>query len=314
MRWEMQRILRIGTRSSPLAMRQTEIVLEKLLQVHPGSHFQVVPVRISREAWAEGVAGDRKESFVRDLRRLLAEGGIDMAVHSLKDVPIMSQPQLCVAAYPAAEDPRDAFVSILYQRLAAVPSGGRIGTSSPRRVMQLALCRPDLRVLPLSGNVDTRLMKLRRGEYDGLILAAAGLKRLGLEGAVKEILPPERFVPSPGQGVIAVEARAADREVIGMLEEIDDPRARMRALAERSFCAEIGADCGTATGVVARAEGQTVEIVAFHSFGERREALLERLTGPLEEAEELGRELARRMLSSARGQGVGGGEEGGDAR
>ncbi len=296
----MPEVLRIGTRGSPLALRQAEMVRDLLLRRGARCRLEVVPVRARGGVEGEAGAPAGKERFVAALRRSLLEGEVDLAVHSLKDVPLQFPPGISLVAFPACDDPREAFVSLKHRSLLELPPGGMVGTSSPRRVLQLALLRPDLQAVPLRGNVDTRLRKLEEGECDALILALAGLRRLGREGEVREVLPPDVFVPAPGQGIIAVEAREDDRRVVEMLSAVDDAEARTRAHAERSFCAALGADCDTATGVVAVRRGETLEMTAIHRFESSGRAVRGRIEGSPRHPEELGRALARRIVDSHR--------------
>lgn len=292
----MPEVLRIGTRKSPLALRQTEAVRDLLMKTGTHCRLEVVAVGSGVGGEGEGSADAGKERFVAALRRCLLEEEVDIAVHSLKDVPLHSPAGIGLVAFPLREDPREAFVSLGHRSLQELPPGSRIGTSSPRRAMQIALLRPDLRVVPLRGNVDTRLRKIEEGECDALILALAGLRRLGREEVVREVLPLDLFVPAPGQGIIAVEGRVDDGRVARLLSAVDDVEARTRALAERSFCAALGADCDTATGVVAVRRGETLEMTAVHRFECSGRTVRERMEGPARRPEELGRSLAERMI------------------
>lgn len=300
----MPEVLRIGTRGSPLALRQAETVRDLLLEKGVSCRLEVAPV--VADGGSEGGVGAKagKDRFVAALRRALLVGEVDMAVHSLKDVPLQLPVGINLVAFPVCEDPHEAFVSPRHRSFWELPPGARIGTSSPRRMLQIAILRPDLRVVPLRGNVGTRLRKLDEGECDALVLALAGLRRLGKEEVVREVLPLEVFVPAPGQGIIAVEAREGDDRVTGLLSAIDDPEARTRALAERSFCVALGADCDTATGVVAVCRGETLEMTAVHRFEASGRTVRERMDGPSRSPEKLGRELARMMkVSCQRGRG-----------
>ncbi len=249
--------LRIGTRGSALARRQTEVVAERLARL--GLGVEVVPIvttgdrRPPDTAWGEA-------AFVGALREALLAGEIDLAVHSAKDVPLDGPPGLTIAAYLDRQDPRD--VLVVARRgdgarpsadpLALLPRGARVGTDSPRRTGFLRAARPDLQVVPLHGNVDTRLRRLDAGEVDALVLAAAGLLRLGRGDRIDASLPLDLCPPAPGQGALAVEARAADAgSHLEPLAALDEPAVRLAVEAERFVLARLGGGCRAPIGVAA---------------------------------------------------------------
>ncbi len=293
-----RKVLRIGTRGSPLALRQTELVVERLRDKGVDRPLELVVVKTSGDLRKNPGLPAEKGGFARELQKSLVEGEVDLVVHSLKDVPLQSPPGITIASYPLQDDPREAFVSRLYRSLSDMPPGKTVGTSSPRRALQLALNRPDLKVRPLTGNVETRLKKMEEGECDALILALAGLKRLGMEREVTQVLPPDLFVPAPGQGIIAVEARKEDGRVLELLSTIDDFEIRTRALAERAFCEALGADCDTATGVLALRRGSLLELVAISYFEDSGRVVRKRLRGSPKRPRELGKALAAMMCRS----------------
>ncbi len=246
--------VRLGTRASALAVRQTEEVLAGLRAAHPGLAFEVRPVR---------TAGDHDQAtpladlggegvFVTALENALLAGEIDLAIHSLKDMPAEQPPGLAIGAVLPRADPREALVSRLGLPLEGLPAGGRVGTDSPRRAAQLRAFRPDLQVIGLRGNVDTRLRKARSDEYDAIVLALAGLIRLGQAAAVTAIIPPEIILPAPGQGGIAVEVRAGDGEALELAAALDDAPTRAATTAERSFLQALGAGCHVPVAAHAR--------------------------------------------------------------
>jgi len=298
--------IRIGTRGSELALRQAEIVAGLLRASQPGLEFQLIIVRTSGDEVSDRSQGDlapgNKGGFVKELQRALVEGKVDVAVHSLKDVPLDLPEETVLAAFCEREDPADVLVSLKYRGLEDIPVGGRVGTSSPRRAFQLSLLRPDLLPVPVRGNVITRLEKLRGGECDALVLAAAGLNRLGIDGFERERLPLDLFLPSPGQGIVVVEARRDDPEVIRVLSRIDNHRVRVEAEAERAFCRWVGADCDTRTGALARCRGDLLHLSAFHWFREEKRARKGEMTGRPDEAEELGRRLAAFLSRGGEGK------------
>jgi len=245
----------LGTRASALARTQTDAVAALLAAVRPG---------LSCETKVISTAGDRTQAsglplpeiggkglFTAELERALREGVIDIAVHSLKDLPTEDAENVVVGAVSAREDVRDCLVAHDGGTLAELPEGSVVGTSSLRRGAQLRALRPDLDVRSIRGNVDTRIAKVRAGEYDATVLAAAGIRRLGLEHEVAEWLEEETMLPAPGQGALAVQCRADDHVTLELLREVDEPEARAETTAERAFLATLGAGC--AAPVAARA-------------------------------------------------------------
>jgi hydroxymethylbilane synthase len=287
----------LGSRGSVLALRQTELVAEALRARHPEIEIVVQPVETEGDRIQDrpiSQFGD-KGVFVRAVEAALLEGTIDLAVHSLKDVPAdVTVPGLHLAAFSAREDPRDCIIAAGGRVLMDLPAGARIGTSSLRRRVQLRAIRPDLIAAPIRGNVDTRLRKLRAGEYDAIILAAAGLRRLGLEAAITEYLPVEQFTPDAGQGIIAVQARSDD-PFAGLAAAIDSPASCAAALAERAVVRALGADCRSPVGAYAELSGSHMLLrgMASEEDGTRlRRACVE---GPAAEAETLGSALGKRL-------------------
>lgn len=251
------RPLRLGTRASALAMTQSGLVADAL-RAH-GVPVELVTIRTLGDqrppdtTWGEG-------AFVGALETALLSGEVDLAVHSAKDVPTTEDPRLVIAAYPPREDPRDALVGrVPGLTLDDLPSGSRIGTDSPRRGAFIRAHRPDLRVHPLHGNVDTRLRRLDDGETDALILAVAGLTRLGLEARIGQVLSPEIVPPAPGQGSLAIQCRSDDATTRDWLGRLDDPATRVAVETERAFLHASGGGCRAPIGGLARvADGEVV--------------------------------------------------------
>ncbi len=257
-------IVRVGTRSSALARQQTDLVLDRLVPLYPDLKFQVVTVTTHGDAnQASPLAGMGLGVFVKEIEQQLLDGRLDMAVHSLKDMPTILPEGLALAALLSREDPRDVLVNRLGCRLEELPQGALIGTSSPRRRSQLMSRRPDLTVVPIRGNVETRLRKSEGEECDGAILAAAGLLRLGLGDRVTEYLSPQSFVPPPGQGVMAVETRADDHRMAGILRAIDHAATRYAATAERAFLERLGGGCQVPVGAYAQSDGDLMNLTVF---------------------------------------------------
>ena len=256
----MTRTLRIGTRGSQLALVQARWVAARLAEHDVAT--VLVTIRTEGDdrpvdtAWGEG-------AFVGRIVEALLDGQVDLAVHSAKDVPTDEAPGLVIAAYPPREDPRDALVCrVRGTTLETLPDAARVGTDSPRRGALLRAIRPDLDIVPLHGNVDTRLAKLDRGDADALVLAVAGLARLGRADRIDEILPVSIVAPAPGQGSLAVQARADDTEAIEAVARLDDAATRTAVQAERALLNGTGGGCRSPIGALGRLDGDTLEVVA----------------------------------------------------
>ncbi len=269
----MTAALRVGTRGSPLALAQTEEVLGRLRAVHPDLRTDTVVIRThGDEGYREdlGTALDGKRAFTKRIEEALLDGRIDFAVHSLKDLPTETVDGVVIGAIPPREDPRDVLVG----RGAISPSdlgpGVRVGTSSPRRRAQLLSHWPGLKVEELHGNVGTRLSRLDANDFDAVVVAAAGLRRLRVEDRRIHALPPTIMTPAPGQGALALEACAADRPVLDLLSAIDDPRTRRATDAERALSARFGVGCNVPFGALATLDrGITLHAVIADSDGRR---------------------------------------------
>ena len=290
----MRRACRIGTRGSALACAQTRLVAEPLEAA--GWKVEIVRIR------TDGDRAQRSDSlplargaFVKELEAALLDRRIDLAVHSAKDMPTEETPGVVVAALPPRGDARDALVTRDGARLGSLAEGARVGTESPRRRAFLLSERPDLEVVGIRGNVDTRLSRLDDGRYEALVLALAGLERLGLDGRVAEALDPDRMVPAVGQGALAVQARADD-PVAAAIAFLDHLPTRWAVLAERAFLTRMGGGCRAPFAAHARMEDG--ELVARGAALEPRgrEILRHTVRGPAEDADPLGRRLAREML------------------
>ncbi|WP_260333274.1 hydroxymethylbilane synthase [Streptomyces beigongshangae] len=245
----------MGTRRSALALAQSSAFAQALGRA-TGAVSETVGVTTEGDTSTAAVTAMGSTGvFVQAVRAALLAKEIDFAVHSYKDLPTAPPDGIVIAAVPAREDPRDALVTGDGSSLARLPAGARIGTGSPRRAGQLAALRPDLEVVPLRGNVDTRLGKVRNGELDGVVLAAAGLARLGRLDEAAELFAPDRFVPAPAQGALAVECRSADTELARLLGTLDDPACRAAVEAERAVLAELDAGCSAPVGAHARLTG-----------------------------------------------------------
>ncbi len=296
--------IRIATRKSPLAMWQAEYVRDRLMAIHPGLEVELLGMTTQGDKILDSplakIGG--KGLFVKELEQQMLEGGADIAVHSMKDVPVAFPEGLHLAVICEREDPRDAFVSNNFSSLDELPQGARVGTSSMRRQCQLRALRPDLQILDLRGNVNTRLRKLDEGDYDAIILAAAGLIRLGFEARITQTMSTELSLPAIGQGAVGIECRSEDERVNRLIAPLNDSATRIRVLAERAMNNRLEGGCqvpiaGHATlaggelhlrGLVGSTDGKTMV------RGERR--------GPQESAEAMGVELAEELLQNGAAQ------------
>jgi hydroxymethylbilane synthase len=295
--------LRIGTRPSALATAQTGIVAERLRAA--GHRCELVQISTSGDRSSAPVAELGVGVFVSALREALARGDIDVAVHSYKDLPTAPDPRLHLAAVPQREDPRDALVARDGMVLGELPPGARIGTGSPRRTAQLEALGLGLEVLPIRGNVDTRIGKVRSGELDGVVVAAAGLARLGRLDEATELLDPLQMLPAPAQGALAVECRVEDLELARQLAAaLDDTATRAAVVAERAVLATLEAGCSAPIGALADVvsdlddDGRVIDQVSLRAVvGTTDGALLRAsVTGDMDDAEKLGAALAAELL------------------
>jgi hydroxymethylbilane synthase len=289
--------VRLGTRGSRLALVQSEAVAAALRA--RGTEVDIVVIRTSGDRLAQVTLADfgGKALFVKEIEEALLAGQVDVGVHSLKDMPSELPPGLVLGAFPVREDPRDVLLARGDGGWAALPPGAAVGTSSPRRRAMVLARRPDLRAEPIRGNVETRLEKLRGGAYDGLVMAAAGLERLGLSPPHCTPLDPAEFVPAAGQGVLAVEARQADRELLELLRGVDDTRTRFAALAERAVLARLGAGCHTAVAAHARTDGTTLVLTGIVASPDGSTVLRASADGAAAAAERVGVTVADALLA-----------------
>jgi hydroxymethylbilane synthase len=299
----------IGTRGSALARWQAGHVGRALAEAHPGLTIEerIIVTEGDRVQTGPVIDLGGKGVWVKEIEQALLAGTIDVAVHSLKDVPAELAPGLALVCIPRRADPRDALVSRAGQTLAALPAGSRIGTSSLRRVCQVRALRADLQVEILRGNVDTRLRKVADGVVDAAVLACAGLDRLGFSDRITERLTPDQMLPAIGQGALALEARAGDARVTGLCRALADGAAEITIRAERALLAGLGVGCRTpvAGHATLRADGDgaqggsTGEVVLRALVGrpDASEILRAELAGPPDRAGEIGAELARQLLA-----------------
>lgn len=294
----------IGSRGSRLALVQAEWVKAQLQARHSELEVVIEIIKTSGDEGQNPTVGPsgRKGLYTSEIEQELANGRIRCAVHSMKDVPSQLEAGFSIAAIPKREDPRDVFVSKKYSELLALPKNSCVGTSSLRRMTQLKNLRPDLEVLPLRGNIETRLKKLESEDFDGIILAAAGLKRLGLASEITEALAPTIMVPSAGQGALALEVRADDDEAHTLVGFLNDPDSSLAVRAERACLRRLQGGCEVPITAYAAVEWNRLEIVSLVATPDGREVLRDRLEGDLQYPEETGEKLAEALLKQGAGR------------
>jgi len=299
----MRRKVIVGTRGSKLALIQAESVVTKIREVSP--RLEVTICKITTK-------GDRNHNiqldhiegigvFVKELEEALFSGRIDVAVHSLKDMPTQIPQGLCLTAVTERLDPRDVLISG-GQKLAELASGSRIGTGSLRRAVQLGACRPDLEVYSIRGNVDTRLRKVAEGEFAGVILAAAAMQRLGWENKISEYLPLEHFLPSVGQGALAIEARSDDQEVAELLAPLNHVPTWQSITAERAFLEALGGGCRAPIAALGTVEGSTLKLNGMVADVSTKRMICASLADSALSPQELGTRLAQKLKTPGDGR------------
>lgn len=289
-----KRVIRVGSRASRLAVLQSEIVMRQIEESCPGVRTELVTMKTTGDRILDKTLDQigGKGLFVKELDEALRAGEVDLTVHSLKDLPGIIPEDLPLSAFSHREDPRDVLV---------LPAGKKeidlslpVGTSSLRRALQIKELMPGVTTAPIRGNVETRLRKLDEGQYSALVLAAAGLKRLGLEDRISRYFSPEEMLPAPCQGVLGIQTRAdEDTGIAGMLNDSD---SECCALAERAFVKAIGADCGSPDTAFAQTDGDRIRMIGLRYDAERSLVIRDSISGPASDAESLGRELAYRMM------------------
>jgi hydroxymethylbilane synthase len=290
--------LRIATRRSPLALWQAEHVRGLLQRRHPGLAVTLVPIVTSGDKQLDGALVGGKGWFVKELEEALLEKRADLAVHSMKDVPVAQPPGLALTAFLPGEDPRDAFVANGCARLADLPRGARVGTSSLRRASQLRAERSDLQVSELRGNVGTRLARLDEGAFDAVLLACAGLMRLGLGARITEALAVERFVPAIGQGIIGLECREADAATREQLAALNDAASATRLAAERAMNAQLGGSCTVPVAGHAIVRDGRVRLTGLVAAPDGSKVVKDSAEADAADAAALGASLAQRLLAA----------------
>lgn len=293
----MNAVLRIATRQSPLALWQARHVQARLAAA--GLRVELVPMTTSGDRQLGGplaASGGGKGLFTKELEEALLDGRADLAVHSMKDVPVRRAPGLVLDAVLEGEDPRDAFVSARHRGVEALPPGARVGTASLRRQAQLLAHRPDLAIEPLRGNVGTRLAKLDEGRFDAILLACAGLTRLGQAERITQALPVDRFVPAIGQGVIGLECREDDAATRTQLARLNDARSAARIGAERALNAKLGGACTVPVAGHAIVQGERLSLTGLVAAPDGTRIVRAAIDGRAADGPALGEALAARLL------------------
>jgi hydroxymethylbilane synthase len=289
--------IKIGTRKSRLAMAQAQKVREALSASYPGSNIELVPITTTGDRFADVPVSsvEGKGIFLKELEDALLNREIDCAVHSMKDVPTEQPAELRIAVMLEREDPHDGLVASCI--LADLPPGSRIGTGSSRRISQLLLFRPDFQCTPVRGNVDTRVRKWRDGQYDALVLAIAGLKRIGLAHLVSEILSFDIMLPAAGQGAIGIEVRRDDQKLLENILFLDHRETHAAVSAERAFLAAVGGGCRLPIGVYGAVEGNELQL-SGRIVREKDGAIVEgKSSGSIEDSRLIANRLAKQLLT-----------------
>lgn len=294
-----QNVIRIATRKSPLAMWQAEFVKAQLERIHPQLTVELLPMSTKGDIILDTplakVGG--KGLFVKELEVAILEGRADIAVHSMKDVPVDFPDGLGLEVICEREDPRDAFVSNHFSSINALPQGAVVGTSSLRRQCQIRAARPDLQIKDLRGNVGTRLAKLDAGNYDAIILAAAGLKRLKLEQRIRDFISAEDSLPANGQGAVGIECRTNDTRVKTLLAPLEHVETRLRVVAERAMNTRLEGGCQVPIGAYAEINGDTLNLRGLVGNPDGSQVITAATSGHKNDAEKMGIALAEELLS-----------------
>lgn len=291
--------LTVGTRGSKLSLTQTNAVLGSIRAIHPDVSFEVKIVKTFGDEDAKNplFTIDRRGIFEKELGLAIAKREIDLAVHSLKDVPTEETPDNVIAAIPKRGSAHDVLISKNRVPLETLPKCGVVGTGSLRRLAEIKHLRPDLRIKAIRGNVDTRIRKVNEGEFDGVIVAEAGLERMGINGLISERFSLDQFTPAAGQGALAITARKGNAEVIELLGSVDDLMTRAEVTAERSLVLALEGGCRVPIGTIGRADDRGLSLYACVFSLDGVEKISATARGALPEAESLGKQVAQNLLS-----------------
>lgn len=296
--------IRIATRKSALALQQANKVKDQLIAAHPGLEVELLPMSTKGDKILDAplakIGG--KGLFIKELEQKLLDAQADIAVHSLKDVPADLPEGLTLACFCQADDPRDVAVSNRYSSLGELPAGARVGTSALRRQSQVRAAYPELEVINLRGNVNTRLAKLDAEEYDLILLAAAGLQRLGMENRISQYLEVDHFLPAVTQGVIGIECRDNDADIKHLLAPLHHRQTAIRVACERSFSAALGGSCQLPIAGHAIVMKTSIAMTGMVAMPDGSQVIKASISGPKNQAEALGRQLAKKLLQQGAAQ------------
>ena len=289
----------VGTRGSNLALVQTNWVVDQLKKENPGVEFEVKIIKTKGDLIKDlplDKIGD-KGLFVKEIEKSLLDGEIDMAVHSMKDMPSYLPEGLKFAHSPKREDPRDALIfKEGYKSLDDLPQGARIGTGSKRRKYQLLKHRPDLEIVPIRGNIETRIKKIETENLDGVVLAASGLRRAGLEEKIDYYIPTDIMLPAPAQGILALEIREDDKETEKIIDSIKDNITKVQIDAERGFLIGVNGSCHIPMGAYCEVDGEKITLTGLYGDGDGKKIVIQSKEGTLADAQKIGYELAKSVL------------------
>lgn len=291
--------VRIGTRGSDLALIQAKRVADRLKVMHPDLSVEVVSIKTRGDRMQDVslVEIGGKGVFVKEIEEALLRGDIAMAVHSMKDVPVELPTGLVIAAVPEREDPRDVLISREGKKIESLRKGARIGTGSLRRGMQIKTLMPDIEVVPIRGNIDTRIRKIATENLEGIIIAAAGVKRIGRAAEISQYIPIEMMMPAVGQGVLGIEVRENDTATRDLVDPLNHPDTVVESSAERAFLRRLGGGCQVPIAGIARKQGETLVIRGLVGSVDGRVVIMDEIRGSSRDAEEMGVTLAERILS-----------------
>jgi hydroxymethylbilane synthase len=293
----MMKTIRVGTRGSRLALAQTEIALSTLHKAYPRVRFEVITISTKGDIDKRPLfTMDEKGIFEKEVNEAVRQGAVDFAVHSLKDIPSDLSDDLLVACILKRASPNDVLVNDNGQKLKELAPGSVVGTSSLRRAVQLTRTRPDLAVRPIRGNIETRVKKVISREYDAVVLAEAGLARIGMKDVIVERFSVRDFIPAPGQGAIAILCRRSDDALAGMLQQVEDPRSRIEVLAERALIREIEGGCRFPLGAVAITKDDKITLYASVFSADGKQNIRVKKVGRASEPEKLGSKVADMLV------------------
>lgn len=289
----------VGTRGSNLALIQTNWVVDRLKEANPDIEFEIKIIKTKGDLIKDlplDKIGD-KGLFVKEIEKSLLNKEIDMAVHSMKDMPSYLPEGLKFASSPMREDPRDALISKEgYKSIDDLPKGAKIGTGSKRRKYQLLKHRPDLEIVPIRGNIETRIKKIETENLDGVVLAASGLKRAGLEEKIDYYIPTDIMLPAPAQGILALEIRDNDEETENIINSIKDDTTKVQIDAERGFLIGVNGSCHIPMGAYCDIDGDKIKLTGLYGDGEGKKIIIGSQEGTIEDAKKIGYELAKSVL------------------